>query len=201
MEISAALVKELREKTGAPLMDCKRALQDVNGDMNKAITCLRERGMKASLKKSTRAAKEGLIGSYVHPGSKIGVLVEVSCETDFVARTPEFNELVKNLAMHIAASSPLCLTRADVPQEVLTRENEIYRNQALQAGRPEKIIDKIVEGKLEKFYAETCLMEQSYVREPELTIKGLIDAKIGKIGENIVVRRFCRYQLGETAEE
>lgn len=200
MEISATLVRDLRDKTGAPMMDCKKALQEVNGDINKAIDRLREKGLKSSLKKSTRTAKEGLIGSYVHLGSKIGVLLEVNCETDFVARTPEFNGLVKNLSMHIAASSPLYLTRDDVPQEVLAREKEICRNQALQAGKPEKVVEKIVEGKMDKFFAEVCLMEQSYVREPELTVKGLLDTHIGKIGENIVVRRFCRYQLGESAE-
>ncbi|MFH0811261.1 MAG: translation elongation factor Ts [Pseudomonadota bacterium] len=198
MEISAALVKDLREKTGAPMMDCKKTLQEVNGDINKAIDRLREKGMKASLTKAARSAKEGLIGSYVHPGSKIGVLVEVNCETDFVARTAEFHELVKNLAMQIAAANPLYLFREDVPSGVLEKEKEIYRNQALQTGRPEKVIDKIVEGKMEKFYAEVCLMEQSYVREPELTIKSLLDAHIGKIGENMVIRRFCRFQLGET---
>lgn len=198
MEISAALVKDLREKTGAPMMDCKKTLQEVNGDINKAIDRLREKGMKASLTKAARSAKEGLIGSYVHPGSKIGVLVEVNCETDFVARTAEFHELVKNLAMQIAAANPLYLFREDVPSGVLEKEKEIYRNQALQTGRPEKVIDKILEGKMEKFYAEVCLMEQSYVREPELTIKSLLDAHIGKIGENMVIRRFCRFQLGET---
>lgn len=198
MEISAALVKDLREKTGASMMDCKKTLQEVNGDINKAIDRLREKGMKASLTKAARSAKEGLIGSYVHPGSKIGVLVEVNCETDFVARTAEFHELVKNLAMQIAAANPLYLFREDVPSGVLEKEKEIYRNQALQTGRPEKVIDKILEGKMEKFYAEVCLMEQSYVREPELTIKSLLDAHIGKIGENMVIRRFCRFQLGET---
>jgi len=200
MEISAQLVKDLRERTGAPIMDCKEALQKVEGDLDKAIDRLREKGMKTSLKKATRSAKEGLIGSYVHPGSKIGVLVEVNCETDFVARTDEFKELVKSIAMHIAAANPLYLTRDDVPQEVIDKEKEVYRNQALMSGKPEKVIDKIVPGKLEKFYSEVCLMEQSYVREPDLSIKELLDSRIGKIGENIVLRRFSRFQLGEMTE-
>jgi elongation factor Ts len=200
MGISANLVKDLRERTGVPIMDCKKALLEVDGDIDKAIDRLREKGMKASLKKSTRSANEGLISSYIHPGSKIGVLVEVNCETDFVARTEEFKELVKNLSMHIAASNPLYLTREDVPPEVIEKEKEVFRNQALRAGKPEKVIDRIVQGKVEKFFSEVCLLGQSYVREPELTIKELVDAHIGKIGENIVIRRFCRFQLGETID-
>ena len=198
MEISAEQVKDLRERTGAPIMDCKKALLEVNGDIDKAIDRLREKGMKASLKKAKRTANEGLIDSYIHPGNKIGVLVEVNCETDFVARTKEFRELVKNISMHIAASAPLYLTREEVPREVIEKEKEIYHNQALQAGKPEKVIDRIVQGKLEKFFSEVCLLEQSYVREPELTVKELIDSHIGKLGENIIIRRFCRFQLGET---
>nr|MBP7323835.1 translation elongation factor Ts [Deltaproteobacteria bacterium] len=200
MEINANLVKELRERTGAAVMDCKKALQESGGDLEKAIDRLREKGLKASVKKASRTTKEGLIGSYIHPGSKIGVLVEVNCETDFVARTADFQELVKNLAMHIAAASPLYLSRDDVPQDVLSKERDLYRTQALQTGKPEKVIEKIVDGKVDKFYGEICLLEQSYVREPELTIKSLIDAQIGKIGENIVLRRFCRFQLGEAGE-
>ncbi|RLA92973.1 MAG: elongation factor Ts [Deltaproteobacteria bacterium] len=198
MEISAEQVKDLRERTGAPIMDCKKALLEVNGDIDKAIDRLREKGMKASLKKAKRTANEGLIDSYIHPGNKIGVLVEVNCETDFVARTKEFRELVKNISMHIAASAPLYLTREEVPREVIEKEKEIYHNQALQAGKPEKVIDRIVQGKIEKFFSEVCLLEQSYVREPELTVKELIDSHIGKLGENIIIRRFCRFQLGET---
>jgi len=198
MEISAEQVKDLRERTGAPIMDCKKALLEVNGDIDKAIDRLREKGMKASLKKAKRTANEGLIDSYIHPGNKIGVLLEVNCETDFVARTKEFRELVKNISMHIAASAPLYLTREEVPREVIEKEKEIYHNQALQAGKPEKVIDRIVQGKLEKFFSEVCLLEQSYVREPELTVKELIDSHIGKLGENIIIRRFCRFQLGET---
>jgi len=200
MEINASIVKDLRERTGAPMMDCKKALQEANGDIEKAVDYLREKGMKASLKKASRTAKEGIIGSYVHPGSKIGVMVEVNCETDFVARTEEFNDLAKNLAMHVAAANPLCVTREDVVSETVEKEKEVYRKQALLSGKPEKIIDKIVEGKMKKFYSEVCLLEQSYVRDPELTVKELLDSKIGKIGENIVLRRFSRFQLGEAIE-
>ena len=200
MAISANQVKELRERSGAAIMDCKTALQETDGDLDKAMDRLREKGLKASLKKADRMAKEGLIGSYVHPGSKIGVLVEVNCETDFVARTEDFQALVKNLAMHVAAASPLYLTREEVPSEVIEKERGLYRTQALQTGKPEKVLDKIVDGKMEKFYSEICLVEQSYVREPDLTIKQLIDSQIGKIGENIILRRFCRYQLGEASD-
>lgn len=200
MEISAALVKDLRERTGAPLMDCKKALQEAEGDAAKAVDLLREKGMQASLKKSSRSAHEGLVDAYIHPGNKIGVLLEVNCETDFVARTEDFRQLVKNLAMHIAAAAPLYLTREEVPAEVIEKEKSIYRTQALNAGKPEKVVDKIIQGKVEKFFAEVCLMEQSYVREPELTIKALIDAAIAKIGENIVVCRFSRFKLGERSE-
>jgi len=200
MAISATQVKELRERTGAGLMDCKKALQETDGDIEKAIDRLREQGLKASVKKASRTANEGMIGSYIHPGNKIGVLVEVNCETDFVARTDEFQELVKNLSMHIAAANPLYLVRDDVPEKKKKKERDLYRNQALQTGKPEKVIDKIVDGKMEKFYGEICLLEQSYVREPDLTIKELIDSQIGKIGENIVVRRFSRFQLGEASE-
>ena len=200
MEINASIVKDLRERTGAPMMDCKKALQEANGDIEKAVDYLREKGMKASLKKASRTAKEGVVGFYIHPGNKIGVMVEVNCETDFVARTEEFNDLAKNLAMHVAAASPLCVTREDVVLEIVEKEKEVYRKQALLSGKPEKIIDKIVEGKMKKFYSEVCLLEQSYVREPELTVKELLDSKIGKIGENIVLRRFSRFQLGEAIE-
>ena len=197
MTISASLVKELRERSGAAIMDCKKALQETEGDLEKAMDRLREQGLKASIKKASRTANEGRISSYIHPGNKIGVLVEVNCETDFVARTEDFQELVKNLAMHIAAASPLFLTREEVPSAVVEKERELYRTQALQTGKPEKVIDKIIDGKMEKFYGEVCLMEQSYVREPDTTIKQLIDTQIGKIGENMILRRFARFQLGE----
>jgi elongation factor Ts len=200
MEIDAKTVKELRERTLAPIMDCKKALEEAEGNFDKAIDLLREKGLKTSQKKATRSAKDGLVSAYIHPGGKIGVLVEVSCETDFVARTEDFKELVKNLSMQIAASNPLYLRREDVPLAVLEKEKDIYRNQALREGKPEKIVDKIIAGKIEKFFSEVCLIEQSYVREPEVTIKELLDSQIGKLGENIIIRRFCRYQLGETAE-
>jgi elongation factor Ts len=200
MEIDAKTVKELRERTLAPIMDCKKALEEAQGNFDKAIDLLREKGLKTSQKKATRSAKDGLVSAYVHPGGKIGVLVEVNCETDFVARTEDFKQLVKNLSMQIAASNPLYLSREDVPLAILEKEKDIYRNQALREGKPEKILDKIIGGKTEKFFSEVCLMEQSYVREPEVTIKELLDSQIGKLGENIIIRRFCRYQLGETAE-
>ncbi len=200
MEIDAKTVKELRERTLAPIMDCKRALEEAQGNFDKAIDLLREKGLKTSQKKATRSAKDGLVSAYIHPGGKIGVLVEVNCETDFVARTEDFKELVKNLCMQIAASNPLYLSREDVPLAILEKEKDIYRNQALHEEKPEKIVDKIIAGKIEKFFSEVCLIEQSYVREPEVTIKELLDSQIGKLGENIIIRRFCRYQLGETAE-
>jgi elongation factor Ts len=200
MEIDAKTVKELRERTLAPIMDCKRALEEAQGNFDKAIALLREKGLKTSQKKATRSAKDGLVSAYIHPGGKIGVLVEVSCETDFVARTEDFKKLVKNLSMQIAASNPLYLSREDVSLAVLEKEKDIYRNQALREGKPEKIVDKIIAGKIEKFFSEVCLIEQSYVKEPEVTIKELLDSQIGKLGENIIIRRFCRYQLGETAE-
>jgi len=200
MEIDAKTVKELRERTLAPMMDCKRALEEAQGNFDKAIDLLREKGLKTSQKKATRSAKDGLVSAYIHPGGKIGVLVEVSCETDFVARTEDFKKLVKNLSMQIAASNPLYLSREDVSLAILEKEKDIYRNQALREGKPEKIVDKIIAGKIEKFFSEVCLIEQSYVREPEVTIKELLDSQIGKLGENIIIRRFCRYQLGETAE-
>ena len=200
MEIDAKTVKELRERTLAPIMDCKRALEEAQGNFDKAIDLLREKGLKTSQKKATRSAKDGLVSAYIHPGGKIGVLVEVSCETDFVARTEDFKELVKNLSMQIAASNPLYLSREDVPLAAIEKEKDIYRNQSLREGKPEKIVDKIIAGKIEKFFSEVCLIEQSYVREPDVTIKELLDSQIGKLGENIIIRRFCRYQLGETAE-
>ena len=200
MEIDAKTVKDLRDRTLAPIMDCKRALEEAQGNFDKAIDLLREKGLKTSQKKATRSAKDGLVSAYIHPGGKIGVLVEVSCETDFVARTEEFKELVKNLSMQIAASNPLYLSREDVPLAAIEKEKDIYRNQSLREGKPEKIVDKIIAGKIEKFFSEVCLIEQSYVREPEVTIKELLDSQIGKLGENIIIRRFCRYQLGETAE-
>lgn len=191
------MVKDLREKTGAGVMDCKKALIESGGDIDKAIDFLRRKGLAEASKKTGRVSKEGIIGSYIHPGGRIGVLVEVNCETDFVAKTSDFVEFVKNMAMHIAAANPFYLKRETVPKEVVQKEREIYRKQALDAGKPEKVIDKIVDGKMDKYFSEVCLLEQPYVKDLELSIKELIDTVIAKIGENISVRRFTRYQLSE----
>lgn len=198
MEITAEVVKELREKTGAGVMDCKKALAETKGDIEKAIDCLRQKGLSIAAKKSGRIAAEGLIGSYIHMG-KIGVLVEVNCETDFVARTEDFQGLVKDLSMHIAAANPFYLKREDVPETIKEREKEIYRAQAKESGKPDNIIEKIVEGKMEKFFNETCLLEQIFVKDPEqkMKIQDVINQTVAKLGENIVMRRFVRFQLGE----
>ena len=198
MEVTAEIVKELREKTGAGIMDCKLALTESGGNIEKAIDLLRQKGLSAAVKKSTRVATEGIIGSYIHMG-RIGVLVEVNCETDFVARTVDFQELVKDLSMHIAAANPIYLKGEDVPQEVIGREKDIYRAQARESGKPDSVIEKIVDGKLEKFFDETCLMEQIFVKDPEqkMKIEDLIKQNIAKLGENIVINRFVRLQLGE----
>lgn len=200
MTISANMVKELRERTGSGLMDCKRALSETQGNIEKAIDWLRQKGLAAASKKSGRKASEGIIGTYVHM-DKIGVMVEVNCETDFVARTDEFRSLVKDIAMHIAAASPLYLSIDDVPEHVKERERDIYRAQV--TNKPANIIDKIVEGKLEKFYSEACLLEQIFIKDVEQKkkIKDLITEKIAKLGENIVMRRFVRFQLGEGLQE
>ncbi|MCC7201206.1 MAG: translation elongation factor Ts [Nitrospirae bacterium] len=195
--ISSDTVKELREKTGAGIMDCKRALADSGGDLEKAIDLLRQKGLSAAAKKASRETKEGLVSSYIHGGGKIGVLVEVNCETDFVARNSEFQELVKDIAMQIAASNPSFVRREDVPSDVLERERNIYRIQAKESGKPDHVLDKIVEGKVDKFYIESCLLEQSFIKDPSVTIKDMVQQKIAKIGENISVKRFTRYQLGE----
>ena len=194
--ISSDTVKELREKTGAGIMDCKRALADSGGDLEKAIDLLRQKGLSAAAKKASREAKEGLVSSYIHGGGKIGVLVEVNCETDFVARNSEFQELVKDIAMQIAAANPSYVRREDVPADVLERERSIYKIQAKESGKPEHVLDKIVEGKVEKFYLETCLLEQPFIKDPSVTINDMVQQKIAKIGENIIVKRFTRYQLG-----
>lgn len=200
-EISAAVVKELRERTGAGMMDCKRALVEKNGDMEAAIEYLREKGLAAAAKKAGRIATEGIVESYIHAGGKIGVLIEVNCETDFVAKTDEFRQLVKDLAMHIAANNPTYIRSDEIPAEVIAKEREIYRAQALNEGKPEKIVDKMVEGRVQKFFAEVCLMDQGFVREPDVTVASLIQSKIATIGENISVRRFVRYALGEGLEK
>lgn len=201
MEVSAKLVKELRDRTGAGMMDCKKALQETKGDIEAAVDYLRAKGILKAAKKTGRATKEGIIGAYIHPGDKLGVLIEVNCETDFAARTEKFMELVRNLAMQVAAASPICVRREEVPPDVLEREKQIYRAQALESGKPEKVIEKMIEGKLEKFYKENCLMEQSYIRDPEKTIEDVIKEAIATIGENIRVARFVRYQLGESEKE
>jgi len=191
------MVKQLREKTGAPMMDCKKALVESNGNSEKAISYLRQKSLVTVSKRVSRATIDGVIASYIHPGSKMGVMLELNCETDFVARSDEFKELTKNIAMHIAALNPLYLTREDVDPQVIEKEKEIYLTQAKNSGKPEKVWDKIVGGKMEKFYSEVCLMEQVYIRDDKLTIKDVINEMIAKLGENISVRRFVRYQLGE----
>jgi elongation factor Ts len=196
MAISAELVKELREKTGVGFMECKSALQESNGDIEAAVTVLRKRGLASLEKKSGRETKDGLIGSYVHNG-KIGVMVEVNCETDFVARNPDFRTLAKDLAMHIAASDPRFIGKEDVTEDVLAKEREIYAEQARSTGKPEKVLDKIVEGRISKFYTEACLLEQPFVKDTAISVRDHIAAHIQKIGENIQVRRFVRFKLGE----
>jgi elongation factor Ts len=197
MEVTTDMVKELRAKTGAGVLDCKNALKEVEGDMEKAIKLLREQGKAKADKKSTRTAREGLIYTYIHPPGKLGVLLEMNCETDFVARNEEFQSLCKDVAMHIAAAAPRYVTRDEIPAEVLVCEREIYTNQAKNEGKPEKIIDKIVEGRIEKFYEEVCCIEQPFVKDPNITVGNLIKEKIAKTGENIVLRRFARFVVGE----
>jgi len=199
--ISASDVKLLREKTGAGMMDCKHALTQANGDMEEAIKILREKGLASAAKKASRIAAEGIVDSYIHMGGKIGVLVEVNCETDFVAKTPVFKQLVKDIAMQIAAANPLYLEPADVPEDVLEKEKEILRAQALNEGKPEKIIDKMVEGRIQKYYKEFCLLEQAFVKDPEKSIRDLVNEKIAEIGEKISIRRFARYEMGEGLEK
>lgn len=200
-EITAALVKELRERTGAGMMDCKKALAATEGDMDKAIDFLREKGLAAAAKKAGRIAAEGLVESYIHGGGRIGVLVEVNCETDFVAKTDAFKSLVKDIAMHIAAANPSYLRREEVPAAELEHEKMVLSEQARNEGKPEKIIEKMVTGRIEKYYKEVCLIEQPFVKDPDKTISDLITESIAKIGENIAIRRFTRYQLGEGIEK
>jgi elongation factor Ts len=196
--ISAAMVKQLREKTGAGMMDCKNALSEVEGDIEKAIELLRKKGLATAQKRAGRALSEGIIQSYIHMTGKLGVLVEVNCETDFVAKNEDFQEFTKNIAMHIAATNPLGITPEDISQEIIEKEKEIYRAQALDMGKPENVIDKIVEGKLNKFYEESCLLNQPYVRDTDISIADLLNQMIAKIGENISIKRFVRYQIGES---
>jgi len=196
LEIAADLVKELRVKTGAGIMDCKEALKASNGNFDKAVDFLREKGLSAATKKSSRATKDGLITSYIHMGGKVGVMIEVNCETDFVAKTENFKNLTRDLAMHIAAMNPLYVKPEDVPEAVLQREKDIYRKQVIAEGKPEKIADKIVEGKLKKYFEEVCLLKQKFIKDTAMTVEDLIKASIAATGENILVRRFVRYQLG-----
>jgi elongation factor Ts len=197
-EISATMVKQLREKTGAGIMDCKEALTACAGDIDNAVDFLRKKGLATAQKRAGRAMMEGTIQPYIHLGGKLGVLVEVNCETDFVAKTDDFKELAKNIAMHIAASNPVSVSPEDVSEEIINKEKEIYRDQALQMGKPEKMIDKIVEGKLTKFFKESCLLNQAYVRNPDITVTDLLNESIAKIGENITIKRFVRFQVGES---
>lgn len=195
--ISASQVKELRDKTGAGMMDCKKALAEMDGDLDKAVKYLREKGIADAAKRAGRKTSEGLVHAYIHPGSKIGVLVEVNSETDFVARNETFREFVKDVAMHIAASNPLYLTRDQVPSEVLDQEKEVLANQARESGKPDNVIDKIVEGRVDKFYSQICLMEQPFIKDMNVTIEDYLKDMIAKTGENLQIRRFTRYQLGE----
>lgn len=201
MEINAKQVKDLREKTGAGMMDCKNALAEAKGDMEQAIVILRKKGLASAQKKAGRIASEGMIGHYIHAGGKIGVLVEVNSETDFAARSDDFQALVKDIAMHIAAQAPLYVRREEVPSAELEKEKEIYRDQARASGKPDHIIDKIAEGKLESYYQLTCLYDQAFVKDPAVTVRQLIDGLVGKIGEKIEVRRFARFKTGEGLEK
>jgi elongation factor Ts len=200
MNISATQVKDLRERTGAPMMDCKKALAEAGGDLEQAIIILRKRGMASAAKKAARVTSEGSVASYIHAGGKIGVLVEVNCESDFVARTDDFKELVHDVAMHIAAVDPKFVRKEDVTPEAFEREKDIYRAQAKATGKPDNVVEKIVEGKMSKFYEEVCLYEQPFIKEQSVTVGQLIATKIGKLGENISVRRFARFKVGDMGE-
>jgi elongation factor Ts len=196
-EVSPTLVRELRERTGAGMMDCKRALSEVNGDLDKALVYLREKGLAAAAKRAGRTAADGLVGSYIHAGGKIGVLIEVNCETDFVARTDDFQDLVKQLAMQIAAANPRWVRREDVPADVIEQERGIYAAQVAESGKPAAVVERIVSGKVEKFFADVCLLEQPFIKDPDKAVHRLISDAVAKMGENIVVRRFARFQLGD----
>jgi elongation factor Ts len=200
MNISATQVKELREKTGAPMMDCKQALTEAKGDMEQAVVVLRKKGVSVAAKKATRVTSEGSVASYIHAGGKIGVIVEINCESDFVARTEDFKELVHDIAMHIAASDPKFVRKEDVTPEAYEREKDIFRAQAIASGKPANIAEKMVEGKMAKFYEEVCLLEQPFIKDQTVSIAQLIATKIGKLGENIAVRRFARFKVGDAGE-
>ncbi len=199
MEITSKMVKELRDMTNAGMMDCKKALTESGGDVDAAVKILREKGLSAAAKRANKEANEGQIFSYIHSNNKLGVIVELNCETDFVAMTEDFQSLGKNIAMQVAATAPIVVKREDIPEDVLEREKEIFRNQALQSGKPEKILDKIVEGKVEKFYSEIVLFEQPFIKDDKVTIEELLRETIGKLGENMVIKRFARFKLGEEA--
>ncbi len=196
-EITAAMVKELRQATGSGIMDCKKVLKEADGDMEKAVELLRKKGLAKAAKRAGRSTSEGIIYSYIHTGAKLGVLLEVNCESDFVAKTDDFQAFAKDIAMHIAAANPVGLVKEDVDQAMIEKERDIYRAQMLEEGKPENIIDKIVDGKIEKFYKEVCLMSQQYVKDPQKTIEDVLQETIGKIGENIQIKRFARFQIGE----
>lgn len=200
VNISAAQVKELREKTGAPMMDCKQALTEARGDLEQAVVLLRKKGVSVAAKKAARVTSEGAVAEYIHAGGKIGVLVEVNCESDFVARTEDFKELIHDIAMHIAASDPKYVRKEDVTEADFAREKEIYLEQAVKSGKPQNIAEKIVAGKMEKFYEEVCLLNQPFIKDQTITVEQLIAAKIGKLGENIAVRRFARFKVGDAGE-
>ncbi|HYT56408.1 MAG TPA: translation elongation factor Ts [Verrucomicrobiae bacterium] len=197
MDVSASVVKELREKTGAGMMDCKKALAETAGDVQKAVDYLRQKGLAAATKKADRVAADGAVAAYVHAGGKLGALVEINCETDFVARTTEFQALLKDIAMQVAAANPRYVRREEIPEAELDKEKTIYRQQALESGKPEKIVDKIVEGKMERFYSEICLLEQSFIKDQDKKVSEIINDAIARLGENIQIRRFARYHLGE----
>jgi elongation factor Ts len=197
MAITAEMVKNLREKTGAGMMDCKTALVEMAGDMEKALDFLRKKGLASAAKKASRTASDGSVSSYIHAGGKIGVLIEVNCETDFVARTDDFQSLVKDLAMHVAAANPLFVKREDVPAAVSEREKSVHVDQVRAMKKPENVIEKIVEGKMDKFYGDICLLEQSFVKDPDVKIQSLLTEKIAKLGENITIKRFVRFELGQ----
>lgn len=201
MAVNASAVKELRERTGAGMLDCKKALEETNGDIDKAVDVLREKGLSAAANKAGRTATEGTVESYIHAGGRIGVLVEINCETDFVGKTDQFKSFARDIAMHIAAANPLYVRREEVPTEALEKEKEILKAQALNEGKPEKIVEKMVEGRINKYYEEYCLLEQSFVKDPDKTISQLLNEKVSTIGENISIRRFARFELGEGLEK
>src|SRR5919108_5653350 len=201
MEVNATLVRELRDKTGAGIMDCKRALAETGGDLNNAISYLRQKGLAAAAKKADRVAADGAVGAYVHPGGKIGVLVEINCETDFVARTTEFQSLLRDIAMQVAAANPRYVRREEVPAKEVEKEKSIYRQQAQEQRKPENVAEKIIEGKMERFYSEVCLLEQSFIKDPDRKVSDILSDAVARLKENIQVRRFARYHLGEGMEK